>query len=406
MKKKLPVCVLLSAVCHLNSPAQVLTREDSLNAGLVARDQATLISAYGEAKAGYDLQTGTGKVNLTRNVLFLGHKFNSRIFLFSEMELEDAKVEGGEPGGELAMEQLFLKFNINRDIYLTAGLFTPRIGIINENHLPTTFNGNDRPFLEHDLLPATWRELGVSLYGRSRRMAGLNYSLALVNGLDASGFGSGEGIRGGRFEGREATATNLAVTGSLLYYLKNFRLQCSGYYGGSSGLSAQMADSLQLVSGAFGTPVAVEEANVQYSGRVFRFRALACAIQIPDAEKINNAYANNTANLMLGAYAEAAVDLLALRRENERSLLLFARYENIDLNYQVPDNGIVSEEWRKQYIVAGLTFLPVSGVAVKFDYVHRITGEPNPALIVNPFPQSQPYYTSNGFANLGISYSF
>ncbi len=33
------------------------------------------------------------------------------------------------------MEQLFLKFNINRDLYLQAGLFDTRIGLINEKSL-------------------------------------------------------------------------------------------------------------------------------------------------------------------------------------------------------------------------------------------------------------------------------
>lgn len=396
----------IAALAATGAGAQVLTREDSLNAGLIARNQATIISAYGDAKVEYDLRNKTGTANLTRNVLFLGHRFNNRISLFSELELEDAKVEGGEPGGEVSMEQMFLKFNINPDVYITAGLFIPRIGIINENHLPTTFNGNDRPFLEHDLIPATWRELGVGLYGRVRRMNGLNYSLALVNGLDASGFGSGEGIREGRFEGRDATASNMAVTGSLLYYNSGFRIQCSGYYGGSSGLVSKMADSLQLASGAFGTPVALEEANVQYFGKKFQFRLLGTAVQIPDAEAINRAYANNTPELMLGGYAEVSCNLLALAGKTEKDLFLFARYENYDLNYKVPVNGIASDEWRKQYIVTGLTFAPVKGVAVKLDYVYRVTGEPNPALQINPFPQAQPFYTDNGFINLGIGYSF
>ncbi len=110
------------------SKAQIFTKEDSLNAGLVRSGQPTVISGYGQAKVEYDLRYKTGVANLTRNVLFLGHKFSNKIYFFSEMELENAGVSStGKFQGELSMEQLFLKFNINRDVYLTAGLFIPRI---------------------------------------------------------------------------------------------------------------------------------------------------------------------------------------------------------------------------------------------------------------------------------------
>ena len=130
----------ITLLCSFSALSQVLTREDSLSAGLIRSNNTTVISGYGQAKVEYDFRTRTAVANLTRNVLFLGHKFSNRIYFFSEMELENAKVVGGKPSGEISMEQLFLKFNINRDLYLQAGLFIPRIGLINENHLPTTFN--------------------------------------------------------------------------------------------------------------------------------------------------------------------------------------------------------------------------------------------------------------------------
>jgi hypothetical protein len=74
------------------------------------------------------------------------------------------------------MEQAFLKFDLTPDIYLNAGLFIPRIGIINENHLPVTYNGNDRPVVETMVIPATWREIGVSINGTVPALPGLNYT--------------------------------------------------------------------------------------------------------------------------------------------------------------------------------------------------------------------------------------
>ncbi len=387
--------------------AQVLTKEDSLNAGLVRSDRTTLVSGYGELKVAYDQQLGTGEANLTRNVLFLGHRFNSRISFFSEMELENARVEGGEAGGELSMEQLFVKFDLTKDIYLTGGLFITRLGIINENHLPTTFNGNDRPYVEQFIIPSTWREIGIGLYGRSTRIQGLNWSVALQNGLDAGAFEHGTGIREGRGDGSKASAANIGLSGSLLYYTGDFRFQTSGYYGGSAGLTQREADSLQLDYGAFGTPVRLLEANAQYLGEKLRVKVLATQVDIPDAERINRAYANNTPERMLGAYAEVGCDLWSfIRPAEKRDLIAFVRCEALDMNAAIPENGIDDPTLKRTYVVAGLTYVPTGGISVKFDYTLRSTGEPNPSLNINPYPQALPYFTDNGFINIGLAYSF
>lgn len=390
------------------SPAasQVLTREDSLNAGLIRKNATTLVSAYGEAKVSYDLRYKTGEANLTRNVLFIGHKFNNRISLFTELEVEDAKIEGGEVGGEIAMEQAFLKFNVNNNIYISGGLIIPRIGIINENHLPTTFNGNDRHFVERNVIPSTWREIGIAVYGQSTKIPGMNWTFGVFNGLNASGFGNGKGIRGGRFEGQGATATNLALTGSLLYYRNNFRYQVSAYYGGAAGIAPREADSLQLSSGPFGTPVMLGEADVQYFGKGFTFKALGAAISIPDAQAINRAYANNTAEFIWGGFGEIGYNIFNLFGIQEKNLTAFVRYEIFDLNAKMPENGIRDKYLSQQYFVGGITWSPVRGVAVKADYVQRITGEMNSALQVNPYINGQQFYASRGFFNLGIAYSF
>jgi hypothetical protein len=254
-----------------------------------------------------------------------------------------------------------------------------------------------------------------------------------MNGLNSGGFVNGSGIREGRFEGSNATASNLAVTGSLLYYLKNWRIQTSAYYGGSVGLIKRQADSLQLNSGVFGTPVALAEANAQYRNNGISFRAMVAAVSIPDAFEINRAYANNTPSMMLGLYGELGYNFYELiNAESNKNLTLFVRQEFMDLNYRIPANGIRNGTNKKNYTIVGLTFqpvsgvvvkadyvmrvtgernddlivTPVSGVVVKADYVMRVTGERNDDLIVTPFPQQLPYYTSNGFFNLGFGYSF
>ena len=120
----------LGVCAALSTHAQVLTKEDSLNAGLVARNTPTVVAGYGSVKYQDNTRTKQAVANLDRAVLFLGHKFNNRISFFSELEVEDAKVTGGQVGGEVALEQAFLKFQANKSIYITAGLFIPRLGIM------------------------------------------------------------------------------------------------------------------------------------------------------------------------------------------------------------------------------------------------------------------------------------
>ncbi|MCC6290123.1 MAG: hypothetical protein IT249_19770 [Chitinophagaceae bacterium] len=392
--------------------AQVLTGEDSLYAGLVSREQATILSGYGEAKYSMDTRRKNAEASLNRVVLFVGHKFNKKISLFTELELEDALVvgqagdEAGIGKGGVSMEQAFLKFNLDPATYIVAGLFIPRIGFINENHLPTTFNGVDRPFLEELIIPSTWREVGVGIYGGVKNVAGLNYSFALTNGLNSSGFSNGSGIRGGRQLGSAATGLGLGASGALLYYINDFRFQLSGYVGGSTAVEKRVADSLHLNSGAFGNPVILGDFNVQYSNNGWNVRAIISGVQIPNASNINQAYANNTPKSIYGGYAEAGYDLLYPKHKEEKKLIVFGRFEHMNLGAALPSNGIKNDANTQQYIVGGLTYKPIRGVAVKADYVYRITGEPNPALIITPFPQVIPYYTHNGFLNLGVAYNF
>jgi len=406
MKTKLlsALLLLLGTLCQ----AQIITKEDSLNAGLTSPRSNTVISGYGEALYRRDLRLQTATANLPRIITFIGHKFNKNITFFSETELENTKVDGTPSGGEISLEQAFLKLSVSREYYFTAGLFIPRIGLINENHLPNTFNGNQRPMVETLLIPATWREIGVGFYAAPNRIPGLNLNIAVVNGLDAGGFSSSRGIGGGRAEGRFATARNIAITGAALYYYNNWRFQASAYYGGSVGYSNHIADSLKLQTGAFGTPVTLVEANAVYHNNGFTFKALATAIFIKDASSINRAFANNTPSAMNGGYVEVAYDILhgLSKGTSERQLTLFGRYERIKMAASVPENGILDEQYNQQYVFAGLAYYPIRSVALKADVQIVSTGTPNTSLILNPYPAAQPYYAKRSYLNVGLAYSF
>jgi hypothetical protein len=153
--------------------------------------------------------------------------------------------------------------------------------------------------------------------------------------------------------------------------------------------------------------MAVWAADAQYLSQGLRVKLLATAVSIPDAGRINRAYASNTPELMTGAYAEVGYNLVhAFAPESKRELEFYVRGEKMDLNAAIPGNGIDDPTLDRTYLVTGLTYTPVSGVCIKADYVLRHTGAPNPALLVSAYPRQLPYYPDNGFLNLGVAYSF
>ena len=408
------LAVIIVVFLHTSVHAQFLTRaqqliftsEDSLQQGV--NTSKTVISGYGSAYYQRDFNFQKGTASLERVVLFIGHQFNKKFSFFSEMELENALVAGLEQKGEIAMEQAYIRYNINPRQYIVAGLFIPRIGLINENHLPVNFNGVERPLVEQFVIPATWRELGIGWYGTFNR---LQLSGALMNGLNSAAFEHGTGFKEGRNEGAFATANNIAISAAAVYNFSPFRVQVSGYMGGTVGLGPRSADSLHLDGGAFGIPLYLGEADVKYDQNGFSAKALAVVVSYPDAGKINAAYGKNMATQMLGAYGEVAYDVLyghSSRTGSAAQLIAFARLEYMDLNAKIPapPRAIYDGTLEQRNLIAGINFMPIQNITIKADVRLLHTGDQNQDLVINPPPNAIPYRPNNTFLNVGIGYSF
>lgn len=389
-----------------NAQRLIFTSEDSLQQGF--NTSKTVLSGYGSAYYQRDFYNERGTASLERVVLFVGHQFNKKFSFFSEMELENALVTGSGTKGELAMEQAYLRYNINPGQYIVAGLFIPRIGLLNENHLPVNFNGVERPLLEQYIIPSTWRELGIGWYGTFNK---LQLSAAIMNGLNSAFMEHGTGLKDARNEGAFATANNMALTAAVVYNAAPVRLQLSGYAGGTVGLGARSADSLGLDGGAFGIPLYLAEANAKYDQNGLSAKVLGVFVSYPDAGRINAAYGKNLPTKMYGAYAEAGYDLLynrSTRTGSQAQLVAFARLEYMDMNAAIPEppRGIADGTLNQRNLIAGLNFMPIPNITVKADLRLLHTGEQNKDLLINPAPNLRAYSRNNTFLNVGIGYSF
>ncbi|MEP6687880.1 MAG: hypothetical protein ABJC36_05990 [Gemmatimonadales bacterium] len=272
-----------------------------------ADEERTSIGGYGEVH--YSNLSGSdtpGIVNVARFVLFLSHQFNDRIALRSELEVEDTKVEAGkDDAGEVSVEQVYLDYLLSPAATVRAGLLLAPIGIINETHEPTTFNGVDRPAFEHDIIPATWRDIGLGLVGQIPGSAGLSYRVYLLNGLVASEFTADEGIRSGRQEGQLASFANPSLTGRLEYGRPGLKVGASFWYGGSANQDPALG------TGTFDNAVALIAVDARYDVGPFMFRGVVANVSIADAGAINTAFGSGVGSRIAGGYLEGAYNVLS-----------------------------------------------------------------------------------------------
>jgi hypothetical protein len=327
----------------------------------------TTVGGYGEVQ--YHNLSGAqtpGQANLARFVVYLAHSFNQRIALRSELEVEDARIEGGEPGGEVSVEQVYLDYMLSPAATIRAGLVLAPIGILNETHEPTTFNGVDRPQFDHDVIPSTWRDIGVGLVGNLPGSSGLNYRVYLLNGLVASGFSADEGIREGRQEGHEASFANPSLTGRLEWARPGLRIGGSFWYGGSA------AQDPALGTGTFDNAVTLVSADARYDVGPFMFRGVVANVSVADAEAINAAYGGQVGSRIAGGYVEGAYNVLSkLAPQSAQRLDAFIRHERYNTQAGVPTGVVQDDALARRITTFGLSYKPVYNVVFKGDYQLR-----------------------------------
>lgn len=326
--------------------------------------ERTTVGGYGEVH--YTNPTGNqtpAVVNLARFVVYLAHSFDDRIAFRSELEVEDAKIEGGQAGGEVALEQAYLDYRLTDWLTLRTGLILPPIGILNETHEPPTFNGVDRPGFDHDVIPTTWREIGVGAVGTIPGGHGLAYRVYLVNGLRAAGFSDAEGIREGRQEGRQASFANPSVTGRLEWARPGLKIGGSFWYGGSADTNTAVG------TGSFAAPVTLLSADARYETGALALRGVIANISVGDAQAIDAAFGTSAGSRIAGGYLEGAYNVLRLLAPaSSQKLNAFVRHERYDTQADVPAGVTRDRALARRITTLGLTYKPTWNTAFKGDY--------------------------------------
>lgn len=325
-------------------------------------DKGVSIGGYGEAfyqNVVSDKGTKTDSGDLERAVMYLGYRFTDNILFNSEIEFEHASTElNGAVSVEFASVDFFLDPRFN----LRAGLVLQPVGFINLIHESPYFFGNQRPEVERRIIPSTWREIGVGLFGQI--LPGLTYTTYGTTGLDAMNFES-SGIREGRQAGSEATAEDLAWV-MRLDYTPPFHPGLT--FGGSAflGNSGQNRIYAGKKVDAF---TQLYELHLQWKYYGWEFRALGAWGHIDDAAVLSAANGETIGKSNYGWYTEIGYNVLPLLfGGTDQYLAPFFRYERLDPLASVPNGFADNPNLDREIFQFGLHYKPIPNIVIKADY--------------------------------------
>jgi hypothetical protein len=350
-----------SQLDSINSPNyQVNTAQRILNGNI--NTKGVTVGGYGELT--YNRASGeNAEIDVQRLVLLFGYKFNDRTQFITEVEFEHVK--------EVFVEQAFLQYSISDNINLRGGLMLVPMGIVNEYHEPTTFNGVERPSMDGAIVPTTWREIGFGVSGKFDE-ASLRYQAYIFNGFkssesDGNGtitnglIGGSKGLRGGRQKGAKSTFNSANFSTKLDYYgLPGLRLGLSGYFG-----RTQSPADVEDVSGA-DIGLSMIGFDARYAKRRFTARGQFVYASLSDTDAYNTATGSSLGSALQGYYVEAAYNLIPQRKQQQ--LFGFVRYEDYNTHASVDGNLVKNTSYDRQEWTLGLSYKLAPGAVVKADY--------------------------------------
>lgn len=367
---------------------------------------------YGEMVANfknYGLSRYTGiqdthraTIAIPRFVLALDYKFTSKWILGAEIEMEaggvgvETEIEAGEnqfeyevemeKGGEVALEQFHITRLITEGFNIKAGHMIVPVGLTNSHHEPILFFGPERPEGETTILPSTWHETGVSIFGSfGRKKARFNYQAMAVAGLNPDNFGRDHWVKDGKqglFEvdnfsspGYVARMDYVGVTG--------LRVGGSAYY---CAKTSKNADKPYNYAQYDNTGLYILNGDIQYINRFVTLRGNVIWGHIANANGITKVHYGTNSPYHTGKFRSVAETALTYGAEvgyNLKSCIKapkcptiypYMRYEYF--NSQEKCEGIVPEEPRCQVSKwqAGVNYYILPNLVAKLAYSNRRIG--------------------------------
>lgn len=356
-----------------------------------------------------------GRFDIPHAVIYMGYDFGKGWSFGTEIEFEhggtgsaieyeaDEAIEfesENEKGGEVELEQFWIQKSFGRAFNIRAGHIVVPFGLTNAHHEPLEFFTVYRPEGENTILPCTWHQTGVSLFGRA---GDFRYEAQMVAGLDAFNFNRANWIQGGTTAPFEYEVANKYGFLARLdnYTVPGLRLGISGYYGQAmhnavphdmeTGDKKKIKGNVYLGSFDFTFKRFnwVARGSIDY-GYVSDATIISNLTRpnmqyVAPYESGNSKYFGSNA---IAANIEIGYDIfsrIAKLREDNQKLYVFGHFEYYD-SYL---NAQAKQYTSKKIIAGGINYFPVPQVCVKAEYNYR---------------KMKSQYNDEPAVNIGIAY--
>ena len=360
-----------------------------------------------------------GRFDIPHAVIYISYDFGKGWTMSSEIEfehtgsggaIEKEYSEGGEweqeveKGGEVELEQFWIQKSFGSFLNVRAGHIVVPVGLTNAHHEPLNYFTVYRPEGEATILPCTWHDTGISIWGR---LGDFRYEVQMLAGLDAFMFDRENWIQGGAgspFEFKVANKYGFAARIDN-YTLPGLRVGLSGYYGQAMHNSyphefeGEDANGNKKTYDGTKGRVAIGAIDFTFNRYNWIVRGNADYGYLSNASTISKIKRNLTSNnapykktpVAVAVGIEAGYDVfsqIGKLREDNQKLYLFGRYEYY--NSYIPAKDQAKYEYTgKNRMAFGVNYYPIPQIAVKAEYSKR-------------FFKSQ--YNNEPSVSLGVAY--
>lgn len=399
------VCVAISFCFSLEAQAQISATDSVFSH---ASGNRLSVGGYGEVALSRNFYSDSpfrystpkehknenhGRFDIPHAVIYIGYDFGKGWTMGSEIEFEHGGAggayekeaeEGGEweqeteKGGEVELEQFWIQKTFCKELNLRVGHIVIPVGMTNIKHEPLNFFTVYRPEGESTILPSTWHQTGISLWGHS---GDFRYEVQMTSGLDAFMFNGTHWVGQGAQSPYEFEVANRYGFAARVdnYTIPGLRLGLSGYYGRS--MHNTFPNEYQGTGKRYDKvkgSVYIGSFDFTYNAHNWIARGSVDYGFVSNASEINQAKKTQKtapykrdpfASHAVSMHIEAGYDIfsqIAKLREDKQKLYAFGHFE-----YYNTGLGGSKIYTSKKILAGGVNYYPVPQIAVKAEYHYR-----------------------------------
>lgn len=306
---------------------------------------------------------------------------------FGEYETEVSK------GGEVYLEEFYLKKYLGSDTILTAGRIKVAVGLLALYDQPTDYLAVNRAEAEWHLIPESWNEMGADAF---HDFGDVQVRAQVVNGLDSTGFSSQYWVaKGHQSKFEETRATDLAYVARVDYLGIGGVTVGSSVYHGNSARNRPKPDMVKKCDksrdeevapcGYIDAKVTIVDLHLQVRLEKLRANALVLHGKLSNAGSVSERNKNAKAELgvlrspvadeALSYWGEVGYDVApTFSMANSSRLEPFVRCDYYDTMYKVKSGQIDNPRFERRLATLGVAYTVDEALFAKFDVSRRTYG--------------------------------